>query len=192
MRVLLIVLALLAGCSAAPPQERARQPAPEKVIEPRTSSAIAPRGEALLRQAMLAGHNAARAAVGSPALVWDPALAADAERYARELARTGRFEHAKDPGGANRQGENLWTGTRGAYRYEEMVQHWVDEGRYFRNGVTPDFSTTGRWEDVAHYTEIVWRGTTRFGCALASNATDDDLVCRYTPAGNVVGQKALP
>ena len=93
--------------------------------------------------------------------------------------------------GPGREGENLWTGTRGAYRYDEMVGGFVDEKRFFRNGVTPDFSTTGKWEDVAHYTQIVWRGTTRFGCALASNARDDYLVCRYTPPGNVVGEVAF-
>ena len=82
-------------------------------------------------------------------------------------------------------------GTRGAYRYSEMVDAWVAEKRYFKNGVTPDFSTTGNYEDVAHYTQIIWRGSTAVGCALASSASDDYLVCRYSPPGNVVGQKTL-
>ena len=50
---------------------------------------------------------------------------------------------------------------------------------------------TGDYRDVAHYTQIVWRGSTAVGCALASSRTDDYLVCRYSPPGNVVGQKAL-
>lgn len=182
MRFLLMALALLTGCSAAAP------PQSERVIEERRFSGVAPRGEALMRQAMIDAHNRARAAAGVPPLVWNPALAVDAERYARELARTGRFEHSKEPRGPAPEGENLWTGTRGAYRYEEMAGHWVDERRDYRRGPTPDFSVTGRWEDVAHYTQIIWRGTTEFGCATASNATDDYLVCRYTPPGNVVGQ----
>ena len=182
MRFLLIALALLAGCSAAAP------PQAERVIEERRFSGVAARGEALMRQAMIEAHNTARAAAGVPPLTWNPALAADAERYARELARTGRFEHAQQPMGSGRQGENLWTGTRGAYRYEEMASYWVDERRDYRRGRTPDFSMTGRWEDVAHYTQIIWRRTTQFGCATASNATDDYLVCRYSPPGNVVGQ----
>jgi hypothetical protein len=44
---------------------------------------------------------------------------------------------------------------------------------------------------VAHYVQIVWRGTRAVGCAMASGASDDYLVCRYSPAGNVVGQKAF-
>jgi hypothetical protein len=182
MRFLLMALALLTGCSAAAP------PQSERVVEERRFSGVAARGEALMRQAMIEAHNTARAAAGVPPLVWNPTLAADAERYARELARTGRFEHSKEPRGPAPEGENLWTGTRGAYRYEEMAGHWVDERRDYRRGPTPDFSVTGRWEDVAHYTQIIWRGTTQFGCATASNATDDYLVCRYTPPGNVVGQ----
>jgi uncharacterized protein YkwD len=182
MRHLLIALALLTGCSAAAP--------PQRVVEERSFTGVAPRGAALLRQTMIDAHNRARVAAGVPALAWDVTLAADAERYARELARTGRFEHSKEPRGAVPEGENLWTGTRGAYRYEEMAGHWVDERRYYRRAPTPDFSTSGRWEDVAHYTQIIWRGTTRFGCATANNATDDYLVCRYTPPGNVVGQLA--
>ena len=82
-------------------------------------------------------------------------------------------------------------GTRQAYRYDEMVGGWVDERRWYRAAPTPDFSTTGRWGDVAHYTQIVWRGTTSLGCALASDAENDYLVCRYSPPGNVVGQRAF-
>src|SRR3546814_10410995 len=83
--------------------------------------------------------------------------------YARELARTGRFEHADQPQGPGREGENLWTGTRNAYGYDEMVAHWVDEKRFFTNGITPDFSTTGDYRDAVHYAQIVWRGTQRMG-----------------------------
>ena len=183
---------LLAGCGPViPSQTGGVERPPPRIVEQRTSDAPAPRGAGLLRQAMLDGHRAARAEVGLRPLVWDEGLAASALAYAQELARTGRFQHAEQPQGPTRQGENLWTGTRGAYRYSEMVDAWVAERRYFRNGVTPDFSTTGNYEDVAHYTQIIWRGSTAVGCALASSASDDYLVCRYSPPGNVVGQKTL-
>jgi hypothetical protein len=48
-------------------------------------------------------------------------------------------------------------------------------------------SRTGDWSQVAHYTQIVWPATQRVGCATASNRSNDYLVCRYLPAGNVVG-----
>jgi uncharacterized protein YkwD len=187
MRIILASLVLLAACAPSPSQKAG----PERVVEPRAFAGPAPRDAALLQRTMLDAQNAARRAVGVPPLVWNAALAADARAYAETMARTGRFAHAEQPQGPGREGENLWTGTRGAYRYREMVASWIAEKRHFKNGVTPDFSTTGDYRDVAHYTQIVWRGSTAVGCALASSRTDDYLVCRYSPPGNVVGQKAL-
>jgi uncharacterized protein YkwD len=181
-------LLLLAACSAGP---EAVESQPERVVERRISPAPAPRGAALLEGAMLAGHNDARADLGLPPLRWSAALAADARLYADELARTGRFEHSAQPRGDPPQGENLWTGTRGAYSYAEMVGHWVAERRFYQPRQVPDSSSSGRFGDVAHLTQIVWRGTQEVGCAEASGRSDDYVVCRYLPAGNVVGEMAF-
>ncbi len=136
---------------------------------------------------MLSGHNEARRLRGVPPLGWDPALARDARIYARHLARTSRFEHDRQSGRAARQGENLFMGTRGAYRYSEMIGLLVDERRHFRPGRFPDVSRTGQVTHVGHYTQIIWPASRRVGCALASNRSNDYLVCRYFPAGNVAG-----
>lgn len=166
------------------------EPGPARITQWTPDGANKPRGAALLRRAMIDGHDAARAEVGLAPLAWDDRLAADALAYAQTLARTRTFRHAEQAAGPTRQGENLFTGTRGAYDYREMVDLWVDEKRDFVNRPLPDISRTGRWSDVGHYSQIVWRTTLRFGCALASNDTDDYLVCRYSPAGNVWGQAA--
>ncbi|WP_118857088.1 CAP domain-containing protein [Sphingomonas mesophila] len=132
--------------------------------------------------AWLGAHNRVRAQYGSPALVWDEALAAQARAYAGQLARLGRLRHspkAMRPG----QGENLWMGPRRTSG-EAMVFNWASERRYFRRGLFPANSSTGRWSDVGHYTQIIWPSTTRLGCGLASGARWDVLVCRYAPAGN--------
>jgi uncharacterized protein YkwD len=182
------VLLLLAACSAAP--EAGPEAGPERVVERRSNAAPAPRGAALLREAMLAGHNDARRRLGLPPLAWNAALAADARLYAEELARTGRFEHSPQPRGNPPEGENLWTGTRGDYSYREMVGHWVAEQRFYQPLPVPESSNSGRFGDVGHYTQIVWRATREVGCAEASNRTDDYVVCRYVPAGNIVGEVA--
>lgn len=181
MRGLTLALLLLAGATAALGQR----------IERRPSMAPMPRGDELLRKTMLDAHNAARAAVGVAPLAWDDRLAADAAAYAATLAREDRFEHASQPEGPEREGENLWMGTRDAYALHEMADDWISERRFYRPAPTPDFSTTGNWSDVAHYTQIVWRSAAAVGCALASNKTNDILVCRYAPAGNVVGEMAF-
>jgi len=144
-----------------------------------------------LRRAMLDLQNDARRDVGVPPLVWDDKLAADAMAYAKEMARTHRFQHAQQPFGPGREGENLLMSARDANSYDTMVRAWLDEKRYFVNRPALDFSTTGNWIVVGHYTQIVWRTTTRVGCALASSTSDDYLVCRYLPPGNVIGLKAL-
>lgn len=190
MRWIAACLILLSSCTVHPAAQRGPEQ-PARVVEPRTFSGPAPRGAALLQNTMLEAQNAARAAVGVAPLVWNDSLAADALSYAQQMARTGRFAHADQPQGMGREGENLWTGTRDAYRYREMVDDWIAEKRYFRNGITPDFSTTGNYEDAAHYTQIIWRGSRTMGCAMASNDASDYLVCRYSPPGNVVGQKTL-
>ena len=166
-------------------------PAPERVIERRLTAQRAPRGEEILQRSVIVIHNRERAAVGTAPASWDDDLAASALAYAETMARTGRFEHAVQPMNASRQGENLFTGSRDAYGYAEMLGYWVAEKKDFIDGPTPQFSRTGRWQDVGHYTQMVWRSSIRVGCALASNATDDYLVCRYAAPGNVVGQKAF-
>jgi hypothetical protein len=131
-------------------------------------------------------HNQLRAAAGVPPVTWDASLAAAADSYAAQLARTGTWGHSP-PASRPGQGENLWMGTRGAFSVDQMIGSWASEGRRFRAGIFPAVSRTRNWADVGHYTQMIWRGTTRVGCAIRSNVRDDYLVCRYAPAGNVMG-----
>jgi len=160
---------------------------PQTVAEVRTDLRPQPRSAALLRTAMITGHNQARQQYGVGPLIWDEGLANDARAYAQVLARNNRFEHDPQRGRNPKQGENLWMGTRSAYSYGEMIGHLVGERRYYRSGRFPDVSQTGDWSQVGHYTQIIWPTSQRVGCATASNRADDYLVCRYWPAGNVVG-----
>lgn len=144
----------------------------------------------LMRVTMLRSHNRERAQWHEPPLRWDEDLAGDAQTYARELARTGILRHSARNSRPRNEGENLWMGVRGAYTYEDMIDTFLDERRYYVARALPDISSTGNWHDVGHYSQIIWRTTTAFGCALASNAQYDFLVCRYNPAGNVWGQRA--
>ena len=140
-------------------------------------------------EVMLREHNEARAEVGVPDLVLSDDLSRQALAYAEELARTGRFEHSD---GADRpgQGENLWAGTESAFSYEVMADGWISEKQYYIHDRFPFVSNTGRWQDVGHYTQIIWRNTTELGCGIATGGGRDYLVCRYAPPGNVSGQFA--
>lgn len=141
-----------------------------------------------LAMRLLVAHNQERVRLGIPPLAWDPALAASAAAYGRVLASTGRLQHSprvSRPG----QRENLRRGTRSAYSPEQMIASWAAERRFFRPGVFPAVSMTGNWLDVAHYTTMIWPSTTRVGCAIHSGRTWDYLICRYSPPGNIDGQR---
>lgn len=173
------------------PRPRARRLAPVLGLMaalPALTGTIGPTDR--LEERLLAAHNRERAAMGVPALRWSPALASDAQRWGRHLARLGQLRHyVEAPGDADPQGENLWAGTRGHYGPEAMVGLWLAEKRHFRPGVFPANSTTGRLDDVGHYTQLVWRSSGELGCAVVTGAEDDFLVCRYAEGGNVIGER---
>lgn len=136
---------------------------------------------------ILAAHNAERARARVPLLVWDNELGSAAASYAQQMAMTGRFEHSNRrlrPG----TGENLWMGSHGAFPIEAMVGAWASEKRWFAAGIFPSVSRTGNWEDVGHYSQMIWPTTLRIGCALASTPRIDYLVCRYATKGNIDGR----
>ena len=144
-----------------------------------------PRNDLALR--ILALHNAARAEVGAPPMQWDPSLAASASAYGPALASVGRLVHSPRetrPG----QRENLamaWTDTASP---EQLVGVWTDEKRLFYPGAFPNVTRTGNWSDVAHYTQMIWKGTTHVGCATYDARGWTYLICRYSPPGNIDGK----
>jgi uncharacterized protein YkwD len=136
-------------------------------------------------QRVLALHNEERERLGKLPLRWSAGLADEAQRWATSLARAGALQHAANRGGT---GENLWAGSTGGYGPEQMIGAFIAERRAFRPGRFPQVSSTGNWADVGHYTQVIWPATQAVGCAVASAAGRDVMVCRYWPAGNVVGQ----
>ena len=141
-----------------------------------------------LRARSLATINRYRAQVGTPPLRWDERLEASARLYGPRLAQLGTLVHsprAERPG----VGEALWMGPRGQYSLEAMIDYWGEEQSMFRPGVFPNVSTTGNWEDVSHYTQMIWRDTTAVGCALARGGRSDYLICHFSPKGNRDGKR---
>ena len=138
---------------------------------------------------LLAAHNAERAVMGVPPLAWNDQLAADARVWANQLAATGRFEHSPDAAGEEPEGENLWAGTPRAYSPESMVALWKAEKKDYRPGVFPSNSKSGDVENVGHYTQMIWRTSGQVGCATATGRREQFLVCRYSQAGNVYGER---
>ncbi|HVU53548.1 MAG TPA: CAP domain-containing protein [Puia sp.] len=135
--------------------------------------------------AILQQHNGYRAAMQLSDLSWSDDLAADAKDWAVHLAAIGKGDHDQSIRG--REGENIWWGTAGAFSYADMVNFWGGEKKDFVYDVFPN-CRRGK-AVVGHYTQVIWKSTTSVGCALATNGKTDYLVCRYSPAGNIIGQK---
>jgi hypothetical protein len=135
---------------------------------------------------VLQHHNIFRSALRLPPLTWSADLASDALVWAKKLAKINKGQH--DPDVRGKEGENIWWGSAGAFSSGFMVDSWASERQDFVYGVFPD-CRTGRSAVVGHYTQMVWKNTLAVGCALVSNGKMDYLVCRYSPPGNIIGEK---
>lgn len=144
---------------------------------------------------MLAAHNQLRSAVGVPPLTYSSTLAASAQAWADSLKQSNncRMQHSNTQG---RYGENLfwasavqWSnGRREVQRIspQQVVDDWARE----RLNYDDDGNSCATGKVCGHYTQVVWRSTTMVGCgaAVCDDTPDQVWVCRYQPAGNVMGQ----
>ncbi|XP_028519627.1 uncharacterized protein LOC110254426 [Exaiptasia diaphana] len=129
------------------------------------------------QNACLRIHNTLRRKHGVPDLSWDYELASKALQYARKLAYTNTFKHDKERGRGI--GENLFASSNPKSTVEEATQAWYDEIKYY------NFNNPGFSMKTGHFTQVVWKGTTRLGCGIATTSRRAVVVARYAPAGNV-------
>jgi uncharacterized protein YkwD len=128
-------------------------------------------------------HNRYRNSLGIPSLTWSDELSRKAQGCANLLASRNQFRHCSS-------GENLWMGTDGRFSFTQMIESWASERNQFVNGTFPNVSRTGNWQDVGHYTQMIWKNTTQIGCAGATGSDGKyRFVCNYAPVGNVTGQR---
>jgi len=139
-----------------------------------------------VQREMLSIHNSYRAQFNIKPIFWDDALASDAARYLLLHAKGGELLPSPEN---SRQGfgENVHRASAGALRPYAMAETWASERFNLRLGKFPDVSQTGNVADVEHYTQMIWEGTRRIGCATRRVRGFDYLLCRYSPPGNVSG-----
>jgi pathogenesis-related protein 1 len=139
---------------------------------------------------MLSAHNAARAAVGVPALTYSKSLADSAQAWAEHLKATRNcgMRHSKGDVGENLYWASAWSnGPAQTIAPQAVVDAWVDEKHdydYASNTCAPG-------KVCGHYTQVVWKDTRQVGCGMAicDSPQDQIWVCQYSPAGNYVGRK---
>jgi len=153
-------------------------------------------------RAALKIHNDLRKRHQAPPLILDKALHALAQEWAQELMKR------KTKGGgninmtdeANHRPNNIY-GENLGYSHspdakppaklgpEEMVQaaiaavtSWYGEKKYY------DFSKPVPQKGSGHFTQVIWKGSTKLGMALVYHEGDAYIVANYGPAGNVEGE----
>lgn len=141
-------------------------------------------------EGITAAHNAVREAVEPapkvplPPLVWDEDVAAVAQAYAERCV----YGHSQGD-----YGENLFAQAGKEATADEVVKAWADESSLY------DYGTGSCAGKCGHYTQIVWRDSTRVGCGVANCTTGSPFgpefpnwqywVCNYDPPGNWKGEK---
>ena len=138
---------------------------------------------------MLDQHNLLRAKHCSPTMTWDAELA----KAAQEWANRCQWEHAKNTGA----GENLAAAAGTLRTPTQTADSWYSEIKLY------DFNAPGSVDAAGHFSQLVWKGSTKLGCAQATNCpatnisadwatfgTAQLVVCRYAAQGNITGAYA--
>jgi hypothetical protein len=128
--------------------------------------------------ALLEAHNRVRVKLKLALLTWDCALADTAQDWAQR----GFQGHRPD----NDFGENIFVSSSPDVAAITGVERWMLEEPSWNNKA----SACKAGSVCAHYTQIVWKRTTKIGCGINRNAPDKWkllLVCNYDPAGNYPG-----
>jgi len=126
-------------------------------------------------------HNFWRADVGLDKISYSQEVAKESYKWAIRLKKQGcAFKHSKTA-----LGENLFKGTLGYYTAGDAVDAWGGEKSDYN--YNKNKCKSGKM--CGHYTQLVWKNTTEFGCAKNICKGDVTWVCNYNPPGNWVGEK---
>ncbi len=91
-------------------------------------------------------------------------------------------------------GENLAANAPEGNTVAQAFKTWADEQASYNYAT----NSCAAGQDCGHYTQVVWRNTTRLGCGVTTCTTGSPFtgfprwelwVCNYAPPGNVAGQR---
>jgi uncharacterized protein YkwD len=139
-------------------------------------------------KAALEFHNKARKEVGAPDLIWSNDLATFAQQWANHLAEECKMKHRPRTGKwVQKYGENIFWGSSTVYTVTDACKSWYSEKENFTG---PTF--TGHEANVVgHYTQMIWRKTTKLGIGIAKcSGGGVIIVANYDPPGNYLGENA--
>ncbi|XP_063682578.1 uncharacterized protein LOC134817371 [Bolinopsis microptera] len=112
---------------------------------------------------------------------WDIDVATFAQHWCDKLKNEDKMEHSKGSG----FGENLFWASGDSSSVDagkSAVKLWYDEIKDY-DYYHPEFS--GK---TGHFTQVVWRSSTKVGCGIAIKGKSTWVCCNYSPPGNFIGQ----
>jgi len=147
----------------APVSSTTPEPEPEEPETPPTSGLTADQA------AVLKAHNDYRAKHGANPLTWDAKLHTAAQAW------TDRCVYEHGGGKSTNSGENIAMG------YKTMV----DAFNAWGPGEEADYNPSA--PTYSHFTQVVWKATTKLGCGSTMCSGRAFVSCIYNPAGNMYG-----
>ncbi|KAF2097607.1 PR-1-like protein [Rhizodiscina lignyota] len=148
-------------------------------------------------------HNIHRANHSADNMEWDQSLA----DTALAIAQSCNYAHNVDMNGGG-YGQNIAAGAPSDNISSIITDHFYnDEAPYFipfYNQATPSDMSDAMFDKYGHFTQIVWKGSNKVGCAtydcsghgngpnglgsVAANVPPYFTVCNYGPPGNYLGE----
>ncbi len=139
------------------------------------------------RQETLKWHNYYREIHHAPPLVNDAELDRAAQDYAEKMAKSGTFAHssADERNGA---GENIYTSPNNEVNDAMLAELSKEVIDCFYNEIKDyDFKKPVFSMSTGHFTQLVWRQSTKLGVGVTVGNDGSYVVARYGPAGNMMG-----
>jgi len=143
-------------------------------------------------QQVLDLHNEYRCMHGVPLFTWDDEIASNAKAWASK----GKYEHSTSES-RKIQGEQCGENIAWGYPNRsgtDSTRAWYNEIKFTKPSGTANGpkDSTPKGQVIGHYTQIVWKSSTKLGCAKGSAVSmghsGDFWVCQYCIAGNFLGQ----
>ncbi|XP_060927967.1 Golgi-associated plant pathogenesis-related protein 1-like [Limanda limanda] len=120
-------------------------------------------------------HNAYRAMHGAPPLTLSSDMNDSSQKWADHLVELGTLKQSD-----TKHGENIYymMGS-GAMTGKGAVDAWYSEIKDY------NWSSPGFGMNTGHFTQVVWKETTKLGVGVASVGGKVYVVAQYSPPGNM-------
>ncbi|HMV80096.1 MAG TPA: pathogenesis-related family 1 protein [Leptospiraceae bacterium] len=189
MKYTIFSLMFLIQCSIISPEKEKNNNASIAAVAVLASASSSSATEYSAVSGITSEHNKVRTQenAGLPSLSWDATVGAYSKSKVEYLANNGcQLSHTAGPTNPG-YGENLFWGSGSSWTVTDAVTSWYSE----KSNYTYSSNSCASGKVCGHYTQVVWKNSTKLGCYLANCPSNAGMIigCNYDPPGNYNGQK---